>query len=236
MTVLASEIITRSYYLANVCAADLETPSASQMTTGLMLLNEILNLKRSDLQLIPYYTNQFEFTCVVGQEDYTISNLLLLEVMNFNFQTVRYPMKEMSRDEYFGLPRANNIRSLPISYYSQPVKGGSQIFLYFLPDQEYVMQLSGKFALLDVTEDTDLSLTYDGDYIAYLKYELAQFICNENCINLPIQTTAKLEEIKQKFIYKSVPDLKIQKSSTFDRGSNLTWAQLNIGGAWTRGQ
>jgi len=79
-------------------------------------------------------------------------------------------MMDMSRKDYFAGPRVDNINSLPYSYRVERELGGSRIYLYFKPESNYVMKISGKYALTDVALNTDLSLLYDTYYIEYLRY------------------------------------------------------------------
>ena len=89
MAYLASQLITRAYFLSQVLARDLQTISGSETDDGLYLLNALLDVKFSDLQLIPYYNN-FQLTTVAGQELYFIPNLAEADTTTFNIGTVRF--------------------------------------------------------------------------------------------------------------------------------------------------
>ncbi len=178
MAYTALQLITRAYYLSQVISRQLQIPDGEQITDGLYLLNEVFDTKSSDLHLIPYFS-EYVFSTVQGQEEYFVPNLIYTDSATFNIGVVRYSMVDMSRKEYFSTPRVDNIETLPFSYRIERCLGGSNIFLYFLPDTDYVIKIWGKFSLTDVTLTTDLSLTFDGFYLAYLRYALAAKICQE---------------------------------------------------------
>ena len=110
--------------------------------------------------------------------------------------------------------------------------GGSDIFLYFLPDQNYVVKIWGKFALTDVSLTTDLSLVYDTYYIEYLRYGLAEYICSEWGTTFPDESKKKYEEIRKKLMSISPADLSIQKQTFFNCHPALDWQMVNIGRGW----
>lgn len=228
----ATQLITRSWYLSGIVARNLETVSGDQSTDGLFLLNTLLDFKASDLRLIPYYT-RYAFNMVIGQEMYFTPDLYEIETLTFNIGPVRYPMTEVNRDKYFGSGRVDNIQSLPFMYHLERIKGGSNIYVYYLPMDNYPSNLTGKFALTDVTLNQDLSLVYDGFYLEYLRYALAQFMCNEYNIAFSPEKLKMLQIYEKKLLDVSPPDLTIKKVSFLTDNTSLNWAQINIGQGWT---
>ena len=229
MAYTALTLITRSYYLSQIVSRNLQTVTGDQITDGLYLLNALLDIKGSDIRLIPYYTEYF-FNSVQGQEEYFVPNLLGVDSLTFNIGTVRYPMRQLSRDEYFSTGRIDNIQSLPFSYRVERCLDGANVFLYFVPADIYQMKLWGKFGLADVTLDTDLSTIYDGFYIEYLRYALGEYICCEYGITFPNESMRKYDEIRKKLMDTSPADLKTQKRSYFSRGPVFDWQMVNIPG------
>lgn len=224
----ATLLITRAYYLSGIVGRGFQTVSGSQITDGLFLLNELLEFKAAQTTLIPYY-KRHEFPLVYGQEEYFIPNLYQIETMTFNQGVVRYPMNNTSRTQYFGFGRVDGIASLPFSYHSERETGGTRIYVYFLPDFPYTAKLSGKFALTDVTLNTDLTTVYDGFYIAYLRYALAEYICQEFNVQFPADKKAKLKELEKNLTWVSPPDLTMQKVSLISNKGSINWQQVNIG-------
>jgi hypothetical protein len=167
MAYTARMLITRSYYLSQVVSRQLQTVDGEQIQDGLYLLNALFSFKSTDLREIPYFKRD-EVTLVAGTGEYFIEDLLYVDAMTYNIGTVRYPMSQLSRKEFFDTGRVDNIQSLPFSYRPEREKGGMRVYLYFLPQGDYILKLSGKFGLTEVTLDTDLSLIYDGFYIEFL--------------------------------------------------------------------
>lgn len=235
MTYLASQLITDSYYLSGIVARDLESLSGGQLSDGLVLLNDVIALKTADSRLIPYYTRtDAEFDTVVGQEVYYIENLIEIDPMTFNLGSVRFSMQPMSRREYFGSPRVDNIQSLPFSWHFERVFGGANIYLYFVPNAVYTVKYVGKFSLSDVTEDQDLSLSLDKFYLVYLKFALVEHICADSAITVPPQVSQKLNEIESIITDISPLDLTVEVMSPFQTDGGLNWAYVNFPG-WTPG-
>jgi hypothetical protein len=231
MAYTALQLINRAYYLSQVVGREVQTVSGTQVTDGLYLLNALLDVKGSDLRLIPYF-QEYIFNSVAGQEEYFVPNLLYVDSMTFNIGTVRYAMADLTRKQYFATARVDNITSLPFSYRVERALGGANVFLYFLPSQAFVMKIWGKFGLSEVTLETDLSLIYDLYYIEYLRYALAEYICCEWGTTFPDQAKAKYMEIRKKLMDISPPDLSVRKQSYFSRGPFIDWQSANIPGWW----
>lgn len=232
MAYSALTLITRAWYLSGIVARNLETVSGDQTTDGLFLLNVLLDFKASDIRLIPYFT-RYAGVFVIGQETYSIPNLFEIETMTFNIGDVRYPMTSVTRDVYFGNGRVDNILSLPFQYHLERKLDGSNVFVYFLPDQAYVFNLIGKFALTDVTLMQDMSLVYDQFYLEYLRYALAKMFCTEYNIAFAPEKEAMLKQYEKKLMDVSPPDLTIHKINFINQTNTINWAFVNISKGWT---
>ena len=227
MAYLASTLITRSFYLSQINARDLQTLQGSQEEDGLYLLNEIFDEKASDTQLIPYY-NEYDFTTVQGTEMYFVPNLLEVDSMTFNIGTVRFSMNELTRKVYFSTPRVDGLQALPFSYRVERCLGGANVYIYFVPNQGYPVKIWGKFGLNDVTLDTDLSLTYDGFYLSYLRHYLGSKMCSEYGQTFPEGARKEFERIEKKLKSISPADLSINKRSFFNTGVTFDWQYVNL--------
>ncbi len=227
MTYLVSTLITRSYYLSQILARDFQTLTGSMEEDGLFLLNELLDEKSSDLSLIPYYS-EYDFNTVQGTEMYFIPNLTEVDSMTFNIGEVRFSMNERTRKEYFATPRVDQLQALPFSYRVERCLGGANVFIYFVPNQNYLMKVWGKFALTEVTLNQDLSLTYDGFYISYLRHYLASKLCSEFGQTFPDGAQKEFMRIEKKLKSTSPADLSISKQSFFNSGSTMDWQWANL--------
>jgi len=227
MAYTARMLITRAYYLSQVVSRQLQTVSGEQTDDGLFLLNALLQFKSTDLREIPYFKRD-QLTLQPGVGEYYIANLLYVDAMTYNIGSVRYPMAELTRKQFFDTARVDNIQSLPFSYRVERELGGSRIFLYFLPEGNYILKLSGKFGFTNVTLDTDLTLYYDPYYIEFLRYQLAEYICSDYGATFPDESKAKLREMEEKILDVSPADLSMQKTTFFSGQSPFDWQAINL--------
>lgn len=234
MSYTTTELITRSWYLSSIVARDLETVSGDQLNDGLNMLNALLSFKTADQRLIPYY-NEYDFVAVVGQEQYFIPNLILPETLTFFKDTVRYATVPLGRKAYFGTPRAEGIESLMFQCHYERCLKGSNLFVYFLPDQNYPMTIWGKFSLQSVSLGQDLSLTLDAFYIEYLRYALSQYMCQEYNISMSADTKAKLDEFERMIFDISPIDMSTTTRNFFSQqgSSPDIYGFANLGRGWT---
>jgi hypothetical protein len=233
MTYPVTKLINKAYYLSQVVGRELQTVSGSQFSDGLDLLNALLEVKGSDVRLIPYFT-RYVFNTVATQEIYFIPNLVSIETLTFNIGPVQFPTTKVSRVEYFGSGKIDNVYALPFSWHAERVLDGMNIYLYFKPNATYEMRLTGKFGLTDVAANTDLQSVYDLFYIEYLRYALAEYICSDWGTNMPEQAANKFKEIRKKLQDISPPDLKLRKISTLrdNKSGDNTWGVINFSGGW----
>lgn len=248
MAYTARELITRAYYLSGIVAREAQVPSGVQMTVGLDLLNSLLDYKQIETDLIPYW-QYIELPAVGSQEYYFLPYVAAVESMTFNIDVVRYPMQSVTRRNYYGSARVDNIPSLPFSYNFNRALGGGNLALYFLPESNYPLKMMVKIFLFDVTLDTDLtniseSVPYtfinnsnqglDTGYIEYLRYALAQYICSEYGILFNPESKDIMKSLERKLMYVGPPDLSMIKSTILNSDSKpgFNWGDVNIGLGW----
>ena len=232
MATTARMLITRAYYLSAIVARELETPSGTQIIDGLYLLNALLDFQSADCRLIPYW-KRADLPLIANQEIYFVENLLQVQTFTFNiYNDVRFPISQETRERYFGSARVNNLPNIPFMYHVERTVGGSNIYVYFPPAQNYLAQITGKYGLTDVTLDTDLEPVYDKFYIEYLRYALANYICDENDIDFGQHKMGRLKKMEKSLDLVSPPDLRVQKVALLGNRNSINWAQINIGGAW----
>lgn len=233
MAYTALELITRSYNLSRVVSRGLQSVNGVQQDTGLFLLNAILDTKGTNTRLIPYF-QKYDGVFIAGTADYFIANLYGVETMTFFINSIRYPMDPAERKEFYGSARAENVLSLPYQYRVEREEGGANVSVYYVPIAAYPFQIWGKFGLSDVTINQDLSLTYDRFYIEYLRYALADYICDDSGVSFNPGSAARLKQIEKMLLDVSPPDLRIYKSSTLSGTPIFNYAQANIGKGYTR--
>lgn len=235
MTYTVTKLITNSWYLSGIVSRDLETITADQLTGGLDLLNSVLAIKTADKKHIPYFTVYDGLTLVQGQTEYFVENLISVQSMTFFQDTVRYSMIPTARKDYFATGRVEGIQSLPSEYHIERTLNGTNIFLYFYPMSNYPTQIVGKFSLASVSLNQDLLETIDLFYIEYLRYCLANYMCEEYNITFQPQAADKLKQYEAMMIDVSPIDFSMSKISTLQGSTSLNYGDINIGHGWRPG-
>lgn len=235
MAYTVRKLLNKAYYLSGIVARNQQTVNGQQITDGLDLLNDLLSLKSTNNRLIPYFSS-YSLTAVIDTENYLIPNLIYADSITFNLNTtVRIPIEIQSRKEYFGTVRVNNLTTIPFECNINRAKGGANLYIYPLPNDDYPIAINGKFGLLsNATLNTDLESIYDRFYITYLRYCVAEFICQEMNVSLPVATQIKLESLHQQMLDLSPIDLTPTKLSTLQsNGRSINWGFVNLSGGWT---
>ena len=226
------QLINNAYYESGIVSRGFETVSGQQANDGLQFLNDLIDDKTVDNGLIPYY-QEYSFNAVIGQEMYNIPNLINMDTFVFYIDSVRYQTQNRGRREYFGTSRADNIQSLPGSWHLERCFGGANLFIYFLPDQNFPLVIWGQFRLAEVALNQDLSLTLDRFYINYLKFDLAARLCAEYNYTVPPGVAKALNKYVIDISKKSGPmDLKLIKLSSLQRRGGINYGQVNLGHGW----
>jgi hypothetical protein len=248
MAYTAQKLITRSWYLSGIVARNLQVDTGDQSNDGLDLLNALLDFKQIETDLIPYW-QYIEMPLVAGQEFYFLPYVAALESVTFNIDVVRYPMDMVTRRNYYGSARVDNITSLPFSYNYNRALGGGNLAMYFKPDTNYIMKAMAKIFLVDVSLNTDLTNIsevvpytfvnssnqgYDTGYIEYLRYALAEMMCSEYGIIFNPQSAQILKKYERKLMYISPPDLSMIKTTilTADGSPGWNWGDVSLGRGW----
>lgn len=152
-----TQLISEAFYTSGIVSRQFQTVAGDQEQTAFLKINEILTDTAIETDMIPYFNTAYNFNAVVGQEKYFIPNLDESETLTFFINTIRYQMRKNPRDQYFGQGRAQNVESLPFNWHSERTIGGSNVFIYFFPDTQYPMQLTGLFRLQSVSLFQDLN-------------------------------------------------------------------------------
>lgn len=231
MAYTVNQLVSDAWYTTGIVSRQLQTVSGQQLSDGINLLNDILGVKTADDRLIPYY-KQLIIDSVINQEGYFVPNLIGIETFVFNIGVVRYAMQQAGRKIYFGTSRIDNIDSLPFTYHMERGLGGATIYVYFLPAEAYALTIWGKFGLDSVVQGQDLELTYDRFYIVYLRYALAQFMCQYNSIQMPMDKEKQLMEYENLLVDQSPMDLSTTKMSSLQTISGINWGDINQGRGW----
>ncbi len=236
MVYLASQLIIDSYGLSDVVGTGFQAVQGYQTTQGLRLLNDLLEEKAAQTSFVPYFEYDTTVVAVIGQETYFIQNCIYLESLTFNIGDLRLEMNSQNRRAYFGSSRVDSITALPDSWNFLRGKGGGTLYLYPLPAGTYPLKIIGKFALTDVTLNTDMSAVYDGFYIMYLKFALAEYICLQNGVAFGPEPKARMTKMEYDLLNVSSPDMTCKRASFFNNGNTINVTSINYyRGYWPGG-
>jgi hypothetical protein len=226
--------------MSGVVARELETVSGTQFNDGLSIVNDILGDKRIEKGMIPYFT-PIDFTSLTGQESYWFPGLNEVTTITFFLNEVRYYMTPMDRDAWFGNSKALNIESLPGYFHVErgfntnpiigPIGSGATVYVYFLPSQNFPMEIWGKSDIPFVTLGLDLETRFDRFYINYMKYKTTERICHEYDYDTPDDIQSQLEKYDRLINKVSAKlDLTVNiVSSLSEKDQILNYAQANLG-------
>lgn len=235
MTYTTQKLISNAFYLSNIVSRDFESVSGSQMEDGLYRLNGFLSAQAADLGHIPTY-KVYRFNAVIGQEVYFIPYLVEIETLTFNLGDIRYSMLEASRQDYFGTGRIDNIDSLPYQWHMERAfedgLDGSNIYVYYSPQQEYVFQLTGKFLIQNVVLNQDLSQFFEPFYLEYMLYKLAEYLCEFYSVPTPSNVAQKIRSYEQTMRDISPLDLSMKKMTCFNELGGFSYADVILGRGW----
>jgi hypothetical protein len=225
------ELITKAYYLSGVSSRGYQVISDEQIADGLDILNDILAEKSMTTACIPYYSHT-TFNAIPGQSIYDIPGLVDITQFTFNIENVRYSMISDSQQKFFGDARVDNIKNLPFHYYAERQLVGMRLYLYFTPNQDYEMNITGKYELQELALFDNISLILNRFYISYLKYYLAKRLCDFNGRSYPPNLESTYIGLNAQISNMFGVDLSVVKNSMFTRDS-FNWGQINIGLGWT---
>lgn len=147
-----NDIIRRAYLLTSAFTYETQ-PTADDINTGLFLLNLII---RNDPMgsIVPYYqTISFELTA--NQEMYTLgrsqgayfacNRIADISTAYVTLDQVNYPLKPLTRYEFYGISSRQIIQSIPKNFFMQnTTNDDTELFLYPQPNKNYQITLQVK--------------------------------------------------------------------------------------------
>ena len=233
------QLIIEAYYLSGIVARDYEFTGGSDIQDGLDRLNDFLTIKGAKTKLIPYFTI-LEGNLVPRQEKYFFPDLVDIDSFTFFLinddesspASVRLSVWQQTPFEFFAVPRALNIDSLPIYWHMERVFGGCEVYVYPAPILAYPYQIRGKVALTSTALDQDLETVYDTWYRVYLKYGLAMALCAWRQVAPPLNLVTMFEEMEQEMTTLEVMDFSLRKASYFSGSAMFTIADATFKNVW----
>jgi len=186
VTRTTNDVIINSLYLLGELGVG-ETPDSFMLSSGLEILNEILDSFSADSIYVPYLTD-LNFVMVPGQDTYSISDIVPADVnadriidlqfANYvvqpdNSEPIVYPLQIINKATYYNVVRLQNLRARPGFIFLNKQATESFVVLYPAPDQPYPCLLKAKVMINSLTATQDLT-ELPPFYYGFLKYALAR--------------------------------------------------------------
>lgn len=232
------QLITNSLYLLGELGTN-ETPDSFMLSTGLDLVNELLNKFASDSIYIPYLTT-LSFTMVPGQSEYNVSNIITADIsadriVDLSFanytvpsagQGVVYPLRIISKSQFYNVTRVTPLQTRPGFIFLDKQPFDSIITLYPAPDQAYPCSLRAKIMIDELTEHEDLG-TLPPFYYGFLKYALARkFLAYYPSGNWPKENEDEYQDYYNILKNANETDLTIRPTAILSRPAPFWWQNI----------
>lgn len=235
-----NDAIVKSLYLLGELGVG-ETPDAFMLSTGLELINELLDKFSSDGIYIPYLTS-INFTMEVGKSSYSVSDMIIgsdihadriidLSFANYIVPTsgdtqLIYPMRIISKAQYYGVIRQTNLLTRPgfILLDKQPQE--SFLIVYPYPDQPYPCSVQVK-SMLNSLGNQDTLGELPPNYYGFLKYALARkFRAYYPSNNWPETNEQEYNDYYETFKNTNETDLTIRPSVVLTAPEPFYWPNI----------
>lgn len=237
-----NEVIVNALYLLGELGVG-ETPDAFMLTTGLDLINELLDKFSSDSIYIPYLTT-INFLLVPGQDTYTVSDIIVgtdivadrivdLSFANYFVPTngsteLVYPLRIITKAEYYNVVRQTDLLTRPgfIFLNKQPTE--SILTFYPTPNQAYPCQIQVKCMINSLGAQDTLG-ELPPNYYGFLKYALARkFLGYYPSGNWTKESEEEYDDYYQTFKNANETDITIRPSVVLTTPEPYYWANILV--------
>lgn len=233
-----NELIINSLYLLGELGVG-ETPDAFMLSSGLELINELLDKFAADSIYVPYLT-ELPFNMVTGQGTYSISDMIpsdvtsdrIIDLSFANYtvpsagQGIIYPLQIINKAQYYGVTRLLPLQTRPgfIFLDKQPLE--SLVTLYPQPDQPYPCLLGVKVMLNKLAANQSLS-ELPPFYYGFLKYCLARkFLSYYPSGNWPDTAEQEYQDYFNTIKNANETDLTVRPSAILSRPEPFYWQNI----------
>lgn len=233
-----NQLIINSLYLLGELGVG-ETPDAFMLSSGLELINELLDKFAADSIYIPYLT-EVAFDMVAGQATYSISDMVPADVVadrvvdlsfaNYTVpssgQGIIYPLQIINKAQYFGVTRLTPLTTRPGFIYLDKQPQESFVTLYPQPDQPYPCLLGVKVMLDKLVANQSLE-ELPPFYYGFLKYCLARkFLSYYPSGNWPDTAETEYQDYFSTIKNANETDLTVRPSAILSRPEPFYWQNI----------
>lgn len=236
VTRTTNELIINSLYLLGELGVG-ETPDSYMLSTGLELINEIIDKFSADSIYIPFLTS-ISFTMVAGQDTYSISDIVTADISqdrvvdlsfaNYLVDTISYPIRIINKDTYYGVVRLSQptLTARPGFVFLNKQDTVSFVTFYPAPDQAYPCTLQAKVMINQLTEHQNLN-SLPPFYYGFLKYALARkFLAYYPSGNWPKQNEDEYQDYYHILKSANETDVTVRPSVVLDSPQPFYWPNI----------
>jgi len=164
-----------------------ETPDNFMLSTGLEIINEILDGFAADSIYVPFLTT-INFVMTVGKDKYSVSDIVPADInadrivdLSFANYTVQpqasepivYPMRIINKATYYNVVRLQNLLARPGFIFLDKQATESFLTVYPAPDQPYPCSVQCKVMINSLTANQDLT-DLPPFYYGFFKYAIGR--------------------------------------------------------------
>lgn len=238
VTRTTNELIINSLYLLGELAVG-ETPDSFMLSSGLELINELLDKFDADSIYIPYLT-EVSFNMVAGQATYSISNMVPADVnsnrisdlsfanytVTSSGQDILYPLQIINKAQYYGITRLSPLNTRPGFIFLDKKPTETQVTLYPAPDQPYPCLLGVKSFINQLAANQSL-IELPPFYYGFLKYCLARkFLSYYPSGNWPDTAEQEYQDYFSTIKNANETDLTVRPSAILSRPEPFYWQNI----------
>ncbi len=233
-----NELIINSLYLLGELGVG-ETPDSFMLSSGLELINELLDKFAADSIYIPYLKS-LSFTMVAGQPSYSISDMIpsdvtanrIVDLSMANYtvpsagQGIIYPLQIINKAQYYGVTRLLPLNTRPGFIFLDKQELESIVTLYPAPDQPYPCQLQVKLMLDKLIANQSLD-ELPPFYYGFMKYCLARkFLSYYPSGNWPDTAEQEYQDYFSTIKNANETDLTVRPSAILSRPEPFYWQNI----------
>lgn len=238
VTRTTNELIINSLYLVGELGVG-ETPDAFMLSSGLELINELLDKFAADSIYIPYL-KELSFTMVANQPTYSISDMVPADVVSDRIvdlsfanytvpsagQGIIYPLQIINKAQYYGVTRLLPLNTRPGFIFLDKQATKSFVTLYPAPDQPYPCLLGVKVMLNKLIANEGLT-ELPPFYYGFMKYALARkFLSYYPSANWPDTSEQEYQDYFSTIKNANETDLSVRPSAILSRPEPFYWQNI----------
>ena len=238
VTRTTNELIINALYLIGELGVG-ETPDAFMLSSGLELLNELIDKFSADSIYIPFL-KELSFDMVAEQPTYSISDMVPADVVSNRIvdlsfanytvpsagQGIIYPLQIINKAQYYGVTRLLPLNTRPGFIFLDKQATESSVTLYPAPDQPYPCLLGVKVMINELIANEELT-ELPPFYYGFLKYCLARkFISYYPSGNWPDTAEQEYQDYYNTIKSANETDITVRPSAILSRPEPFYWQNI----------